>query len=48
MLLDIGCGDRPFEDGRGWIVQVNKPSNVNPGAMTVYVTCAAMAAAPAS
>lgn len=18
MLLDVGCGDRPFEDGRGW------------------------------
>lgn len=24
----------------GWIVQVNKPQNVNPGEMTVYVTCA--------
>ena len=34
-------------DSRGWIVQVNKPANVNPGAMTVYVTCATMVAAPA-
>lgn len=32
-------------DNRGWIVQVNKPNNVNPGQMTVYVTCATMASA---
>lgn len=32
----------PLVDSRGWIVQVNKPANVNPGAMTVYVTCATM------
>ena len=31
----------PIEgDNRGWIVQPNKPENVNPGALTVYVTCA--------
>lgn len=33
------------DDDRGWIVQVNKPNNVNPGQMTVYVTCATMASA---
>jgi hypothetical protein len=27
-------------DNRGWIVQANKPTNVNPGALTVYVVCA--------
>lgn len=35
-------GDSAVDD-RGWIIQVNKPANVNPGAMTVYVTCATMA-----
>lgn len=29
----------PLVDDRGWIVQVNKPDNVNPGAMTVFVVC---------
>ena len=29
-------------DNRGWIVQPNKPNNINPGQMTVYVTCATM------
>lgn len=24
----------------GWIIQVNKPENVNPGDLIVYVTCA--------
>lgn len=26
----------------GWIVRPNKPANVNPGALTVYVICASM------
>lgn len=29
-------------DYRGWVVRPNKPANVNPGALTVYVTCASM------
>lgn len=29
----------PLVDDRGWIVQANKPQNVNPGAMTVFVVC---------
>lgn len=25
MLLDLGCGDRPFEDGRGWTHMDERP-----------------------
>ena len=25
LLLDIGCGDRPFEDGRGWTHMDERP-----------------------
>jgi hypothetical protein len=27
----------------GWIVQVNKPENLNPGNLTMYVICATVA-----
>jgi hypothetical protein len=37
---EMGTPNTPDPSQPGWIIRPNKPANVNPGALTVYVICA--------
>jgi hypothetical protein len=38
--MDWDTNEPKKDDYSGWIIQPNKPANINPGTLTVYVECA--------